>query len=218
MSCNHATIIDRRVCLCLHAGLQYDRCMTRTYRIARWISRLGHPFVLPLAALLIVTLQVVPLRQALTIVGLTAATITLPVLLFTRREVRRARWSDYDVSVRRDRYRLYPLILLVCGISGLTFWLVGAPAFMLRGIAAGTALAFVAMIANFVLKVSLHVALATLCALVILALNAPLGVAACIFAVLIAWSRVALCRHTPLEVLCGALLGGATGVILMLGR
>lgn len=190
--------------------------MTRTQQIARWVSLIGHPFILPLAALLVVTLQVVPPAQALGIVALTALTVTLPVLIFTRREVRGQRWTDYDVSVRRHRYRLYPLILLACGLSGFVFWLIDAPAFMLRGIVAGTALAFVAMLLNFVLKVSLHVALATLCALVILAINVPLGTAACLFAMLIAWSRVVLRRHTVLEVVSGALLGGITGVLLVI--
>lgn len=187
-----------------------------TLQIARWVSRLGHPFILPLAALLVVTLQIVPAQEALSIVALTAATVTIPVLLFTWRQVRRQRWTDYDVSVRQDRYRLYPLILLMCGISGLIFWLLDAPAFMLRGILGGTVMAFVAMLVNLVLKISLHAALATLCALVILALIPWLGIAACLFAALIGWSRVVLRRHTAIEVLSGALLGGivAWGLIL----
>ena len=187
-----------------------------TLQIARWVSRLGHPFILPLVALLVVTLRITPARQALGIVALTAVTITVPVLLFTWRQVRRQRWSDYDVSVRQDRYRLYPLILLVCVISGLVFWLLDAPAFMLRGILAGAAMAFVAMLINLVLKISLHTALATLCALVILALMPWLGVAACLFAALVGWSRVALRRHTAVEVLSGALLGGIVACTLIL--
>lgn len=187
-----------------------------TRSIARWISRLGHPFILPLVALLVVTLQIVPARQALSIVALTAATVTIPVLLFTWRQVRRQRWSDYDVSVRQDRYRLYPLILALCGISALVFWLLDAPAFMLRGILSGAVMAFVAMLINLVLKISLHAALATLCALVIMALIPWLGIAACLFAALVGWSRVALGRHTAVEVLSGGLLGGiiACGLIL----
>lgn len=189
---------------------------TATLTVARWVSRLGHPFILPLVALLVVTLRVVPAREALGIVALTAATITVPVLLFTRRQVRRQRWSDYDVSVRQDRYRLYPLILLVCAVSALVFWLLDAPAFMLRGILGGTALAFVAMLINLFLKISLHAALATLCALVILSLMPWLGLAACLFAALIGWSRVVLRRHTAVEVLSGALLGGIVACALVL--
>lgn len=189
---------------------------THTLLIARWVSRLGHPFLLPLVALLVVTLQVVPTREALAIVALTAVTITIPVLLFTRRQVQQQRWSDYDVSVRQDRYRLYPLILALCGISALSFWLLDAPAFMLRGILAGGALAFVAMLINLVLKISLHAALATLCALVILALIPWLGLAACVFAALVGWSRVALRRHTAVEVISGALLGGIVACTLIL--
>lgn len=190
--------------------------MTHHYRIAQWISRIGHPFVLPLVALLLVTLHVVPPAQALGIVALTAATITVPVLIYTRREVRARRWTDYDVSIRTDRYRLYPLILALCGLSGLAFWLLDGPAFMLHGILAGAVLTFAAMLINLWLKISLHAALATLCGLVILALNLWIGVGACMFAALICWSRVVLRRHTLLEVVAGALLGGVVGSTLIL--
>ena len=192
-----------------------DQPPSRAEVTARWISRLGHPFVLPLAALLVVTLRVVPTQEALGIVALSAATITLPVLLYTRRQIRRQRWSDYDVSVREDRYRLYPLILVVCGGSAVIFWLLGAPAFMLRGILGGTTLAFVAMLINLRSKLSLHTALATLCALVILALVPPLGVAASIFAALIGWSRVVLRRHTVVEVVSGGVLGAIVALALL---
>lgn len=190
--------------------------MTRVEQIALWVSRIGHPFVLPLAALLIVTLQVVPPPQAILITILMAITLTAPVLLYTRRQVRGRRWTDYDVSVRTDRYRLYPLILIVCLLSALVFWLVGAPAFILRGIAAGTSLAFIAMLINLRLKISLHAALAMECAVVILALVPWLGMLACGFGLLIGWSRVVLRRHTALEVLSGGLLGIIIGAVLVL--
>jgi len=188
----------------------------RTIVVARWISRVGHPFVLPLVALLIVTLQVVPPWQALGIVALTLVTTTVPLLIYTRRQIRRERWTDYDVSVRQDRYRLYPLLLAVLGLSALVFWFVGGPRFMIRGLLASMVLAFAAMLANLVLKVSLHTALSVFCALVILALNNWLGIGACIFAMLIGWSRVVLKRHTTAEVISGALLGSIVGVALVL--
>jgi membrane-associated phospholipid phosphatase len=185
-------------------------------QIARWISRAGHPFILPLVALTVVTLQVVPPLQAVALVAIMIATTTVPILLFTRRQIQRKRWSDYDVSVRQDRYLLYPLGLLTLSASALVFWMLGAPAFMLRGIAGGAALLFVAMLINLTIKISLHMALASLCGIVILALNLWLGIIACSFAIANGWSRVVLRRHTLTEVVVGGLLGIVVGVILVL--
>ncbi len=194
---------------------RYDVFMTRMEQIARWISRIGHPFVLPLVALITVTLQVVPPLQAFTLVVVMIATTTLPLLLFTRRQIRRKRWNDYDVSIRQDRYLLYPLGLLTLAGSALVFWLLDAPVFMLHGIAGGAVLLFVAMLANLIIKISLHMALAMLCGVVILALNLWLGIVACGFALVNGWSRVVLRRHTLLEVITGGLLGGLVGILLV---
>jgi membrane-associated phospholipid phosphatase len=189
--------------------------MTQTEQIARWISRIGHPFVLPLVALIVVTLQVVPPRQAVALVAIMIATTTVPMLLFTRRQIRRRHWSDYDVSVRQDRYLLYPLGLLTLAASLAVFWLLGAPSFMFRGIGAGAVLLFVAMLINLVIKISLHTALAALCAVVILALNPLPGTFACGFAIANGWSRVVLRRHTTLEVVTGGVLGAVVGIVLV---
>jgi membrane-associated phospholipid phosphatase len=187
----------------------------RTEQVARWISRIGHPFVLPLVALLVVTRAVMPLPQAVGIVVLAAVTITVPLLIVTRRQIRGRQWTDYDVSVREHRYRLYPVILATLGVSMLSFWLLDGPAFMLRGLLACTVLTVVAMLVNLVSKISLHTALSMFCTMVMLALNLWLGLAACIFVVLIGWSRIVLRRHTPFEVVSGALLGATVGTALV---
>jgi membrane-associated phospholipid phosphatase len=187
----------------------------RTEQIARWISRMGHPFVLPLVVLLVVTLQVMPPQQAIAIVALAAVTITLPLVVYTRRQVRGQQWTDYDVSVREHRYRLYPLTLALLGVSMLCFWWLDGPIFILHGLVACTVLAFIAMLINVVSKISLHAALSMFCAIALLVLNLWLGLAACIFVSLIGWSRVALRRHTLFEVICGILLGGIIGGALV---
>jgi membrane-associated phospholipid phosphatase len=187
----------------------------RTEQFARWISRIGHPFVLPLVALLAVTRSVLPLPQAVGIVALAAVTITVPLLVVTRRQIRGRQWTDYDVSVREHRHGLYPVILATLLVSMLSFWLLDGPAFMLRGLAACMVLTVVAMLVNFVSKISLHAALSTFCAIALLALQPWLGLAACVFAALIAWSRIVLRRHTPFEVVCGVLLGATVGTTLV---
>jgi membrane-associated phospholipid phosphatase len=158
---------------------------------------------------------VLPPQQAVAIVALAAVTITVPLLIYTRRQIRGRGWTDYDVSVREHRYRLYPLILALLGLSMLSFWWLGAPGFMLRGLAACAILSTIAMLINLVSKISLHAALSTFCAIAMLALNLWLGLAACLFVALIGWSRVVLRRHTPFEVICGVLLGGSVGSALV---
>jgi membrane-associated phospholipid phosphatase len=87
---------------------------------------------------------------------------------------------------------------------------------MLSGIGAGAILLFAAMLINLAIKISLHMALAALCAVVILALNLWLGIIGLCFAVANGWSRVVLRRHTRLEVVTGGLLGGVVGLLLVL--
>ena len=66
---------------------------------------------------------------------------------------------------------------------------------------------------NSVKKISLHTVVATYLSALVLSLNLWFGIGLFVFAALIAWSRVVLGRHTPVEVLLGWLVGSGFGLL-----
>jgi membrane-associated phospholipid phosphatase len=140
-----------------------------------------------------------------------AALLVAPVLALIAMRVRSGVWSDYDVSLPGHRAPFYRQALVALSLGSL---LVGwrMPE-LRRGLVAGWGLLIASMAANRYLKSSLHVAFAAFCA-VMLADRVIAGVALLAAVALLAWSRVTLGRHRPVEVLSGALLGALAGAAL----
>ncbi len=103
-------------------------------RIARWISIVGHPFVLSLLLAGIAAALVLPPGEAALVVTLVAVGSIVPMLLYLRREVRAGR-SNFDVSVRRDRGPMFRFAFLLVSLVIGVLLLAGAP----RSIVIGTA-------------------------------------------------------------------------------
>jgi len=138
-----------------------------------------------------------------------ALATVVPVIVLVVRGVRRSAYSDYDVSDRGQRSGFYRALFMVLPIGSAALWLL-EPA-LRPGIVATWALILTSMAANHFVKSSLHVGFAAYCAVLLplTAWTAPLAAAA---VVAIAWSRLALERHTAREVAVGAALGLAAGV------
>jgi hypothetical protein len=173
------------------------------------VSRVAHPFVLvPLTTLYAVASRA-GLASGAGSAGAVALAAVLPVLALVVIGVRRSAYSDHDVSDRRQRSGFYRALFVVLPIGSALLWL-AQPA-LRHGIVGGWALILASMAANRFVKSSLHVGFAAFCA-ASLALP-PFGTAACAFVVaLVAWSRLALRRHTLVEVLLGGTLGALAGL------
>ena len=114
-----------------------------------------------------------------------------------------------DVSDREQRKGFYRALFVVLPAGSVALWVL-QPA-LRRGIVTSWALILASMAANRFVKSSLHVAFAAFCAASVP--MPPVGaVAAGIAVVAIAWSRLALRRHTLAEVALGALLGAVAGL------
>jgi membrane-associated phospholipid phosphatase len=137
---------------------------------------------------------------------------TLPISVLVSVQVLRRRWADFDVSVRRQRYALYPFGIACMVALALVFAHFGAPQIAVRA-AAAVAIANAADgLINFVYKVSAHATGAAVCATVLWAGAAAWGLPGTVAALAVGWSRVELKRHTPGQVA----LGWAVGVASML--
>lgn len=174
-------------------------------RTARAISLVGHPSVLVPVAVGLASGNV-------TTAAIVVATSAIPLLLITRRKVRRGAWSDYDVSRHEQRSSLYTIAFPLMALCAFALYLNGAGPQMMRGLAAGAAMLAAGWLGNRWLKVSMHMMFDTFAAVIATrAYPRLLSVAVCIV-LLVAWSRLHLKRHTPAEVLAGIAIGLAAGL------
>ncbi len=182
--------------------------------LARWISILAHPFAM--VGLMVggaAAHRGAP-EGLLHSLGLVALFTLAPVAILMLLQVRRGAWENVDASNARER----PILYGVGGaaVVGLLLYLrLRQPgSFLLRGATATLAMLIVCALLTRWQKVSLHLAFAALAATSLLLLRSPLGwgVAAALPA--LAWSRWALGRHRPLELVLGGAIGVVTGVLL----
>ena len=181
--------------------------------LARWVSIVAHPFVTTL-----VMVGATELHRgwgaAARSVMLVALLAFLPLAVLMRRQVRSGAWTNVDASHPHER----PVLFLVGGaglLALLGYLAVAHPdSPLLRG--AVGALVMVALCAAVTpwIKVSLHMAAASLATAVLLSRGLPAGCLLALVLPLLAWARVALGRHRWIEVALGFLAGSTTGFIL----
>jgi membrane-associated phospholipid phosphatase len=183
--------------------------------IARIISIVGHPFVLIPAAVLIGTLSRFSIERAFGIVLSTIFLTVAPILFVIRQQVRAGNWSDADVSIHSERKSFYPVVIGIAAFASVMFWLLNFPPSLLIGTVISLAMLVLAMLINSRSKISLHLTFAAFCAVSLFAVSSYIGAGFIILAMAVGWSRIALGRHTPAQVLSGILLGAAGGICLL---
>ena len=188
---------------------------TVSYRIAKIISVIGHPFVLLALTVLISAVSALPLGRALTIGGITVLLTVFPLLFIIRRQVSAGKWSDHDVSDAAERRSFYPVLILIVALSLVIFYLLGFPRGLLLGMLISLALLVAAMVINRRSKISLHLIFAVYFAVSLFAVGFWIGAIFLLLAAAVGWSRVKLARHTGAQVLSGAILGAAAGIGLL---
>ncbi len=183
--------------------------MKASYRqtVAQWISMIVHPVAFPLLTVAVLTnLATNSLWEAARVTFLSVAFTALPVAGLVVWQVSRGHWTDLDVSVRRQRYLLYPVSLLCLALMLAVFYVIHAP-FLVFDVVIALGLAnIIDGVINFAYKVSAHATGAAVCA-AFLWLAPGWGVPAIVAALLVGWSRVVLGRHTPGQVLLGWSVG-----------
>ena len=130
-----------------------------------------------------------------------------PMLFIIRRKVKAGKWSDHDVSDAAERRNFYPLMIAILGFSLVIFYLLGFPRPLLVGMLISLAILTAAMLINHWSKISLHLTFAVYFAVSLLAVNYWMSGGLFVLAIAVGWSRIKLGRHTPAQVVSGALLG-----------
>jgi hypothetical protein len=152
--------------------------------------------------------------EALRSVAIVVFVTIVPLLILMTRKVRSGAWENADASNKKERPILYLVGALV--LMGLLAYLTAFRPhdFMLRGVVATLGMFAVCAVATRWIKVSLHMAFAALAATALSLTGSIVGYLLVLMLPALAWARLALSRHTPLELALGTIAGTAAGVAI----
>lgn len=192
------------------AAAQYAGRMTQV--LARAVSILGHPLVLlPAAALALAFNSGAAGDGAWMALGF--AVFAALVVGGSWWQVRRGRWAHVDASRREERRTLNRFLLVALALAAVLSLAAGLTPRLALGLALAAALIAVALLTARLCKLSLHLAFAIYAAALLARIAPGYGLAALAFAALVAWSRLALERHAPRDLVAGALSGAVAGTL-----
>lgn len=176
---------------------------------ARILSEILAPAPVVTAMLLVAAVVTAPTRAEAIRNALIAAVFgALVPLGFVLYQVRRRRFTDHHVSVRRQRPIVFAVAMLSVLVgTGLLVGL-GAPRSLLGVIVAGIIGIAVCGLITTVWKVSVHAATFTGSVVLLAYLLGPLALVLLAAVPLVGWARVAVGGHTPAEAAAGAAIGG----------
>jgi len=186
-------------------------CPARTF--ARFISWIGHPLVFVAASVAVVVGTQLGLHAGLPIFFALLLSTLVPTAILLLSGLRSGRWSDADVSVRKERQRFFPWAVPFSLAGVVVMYLIHAPAYIIRGGVITLVLFLASWIVNCFLKLSLHALFAFYCAIILFRIGAGWGAIALFLAILVAWSRLFLHRHTLVELIAGIVLGLSGGFV-----
>jgi membrane-associated phospholipid phosphatase len=176
-----------------------------TAGIARGLSTLGHPLLTMSLFALFLALRSHDLSTAAASILICA--VTVPAAAWTYRKRRQGVYSNFDVSERGQRPSMYAVLIGLMAAASGAMWTAGLPYRFVIGSLCALLLLVLSFCMNFVLKASLHTAFSFYLAVLLWSIGSAAGLTMLALAVLVAWSRVELRRHTVMEVLAGSMLG-----------
>lgn len=181
-----------------------------TNAFARALSIVGHPMlVLPLAVLLLSRAH--GDGSGVWWLGLGFGFFAAMVMGYSWWQVRRGRWAHVDASAKHERGSLNRFLLIALAIAALLATVMVSQKELALGLGLSVGLIAIAMLTSRWCKLSLHMAFAVFAAAMLSRLGWEYGVPAAVFVVAIAWSRLALRRHTPGDLLAGMAAGVVAG-------
>lgn len=128
--------------------------------------------------------------------------LIIPIAIWIYKNVKNGKYSNMDVSNRKQRHSLYIFIIIATVVFlGVDFYLhkeMDWTVFML------CILLILMQVSNFFIKSSMHTSLNIYVAALFFAIQPVIGIIWFLLAILIGITRVILERHTPKEVLSGA--------------
>jgi hypothetical protein len=182
-----------------------------TNAFARALSIVGHPIlVLPLTVLALTRTR--GGGGDVLWLGIGFGLFAAVVMGYSWWQVRRGRWGHVDASAKHERGSLNRFLLVALTIGTLLAAVLAPQRGLVWGLGLSAGLIAIAMLTARWCKLSLHMAFAVFAALLLSRLGWEYGVAGMLFVAAIAWSRLALRRHTRADLLAGTTVGALAGL------
>lgn len=180
--------------------------------LARAVSILGHPLLMLPLAVLALSAANDGSGRTMAVIAAGFGVFAAIVMAYSWWQVDRGRWLHVDASDRNERHALnrFLLIALVCAV--VVAWL-GSLRELALGLALSALLIGLAMAVSRWCRLSLHLAFAVYAAMLLSGIDWRIAIGGFLFAALLAWSRLALQRHTPRDLLVGAAAGVLSGAL-----
>lgn len=182
-------------------------------RVARWISIFLHPLILFPGTFAAVALAALDWQEALPLIMVVSLIVIVPLGFFMVRQARSGKWGNVDASRPEERPALFRVALPLSAAVAVALYLLRPEDNSHRGALAVFAMLALAFVLVRWVKLSLHVASAAFCAVVLTEHFWPVGVTSALLVLALGWSRLAMRRHTVLEVVVGALAGLLAGLV-----
>lgn len=178
--------------------------------VARAVSIVGHPVVLMFLAGLATASTRAASPGQLRLIGGALVTISAIVLGFSWMQVRSGRWSHVDASTRNERGSLNVFLAILLLLGAVLAWFLTRRTYLAVPLALSGALIVAALVSARWVKLSLHAAFAAFATALLWPVKLAV-VAGILITAAVAWSRLALGRHVPADVMAGLLAGAAAG-------
>jgi hypothetical protein len=182
--------------------------------MARAISIALHPFVM--TGVLVGTAAAArqtPVEATRTVAVVALFTVA-PLAILMTRQVTRGAWQHADASNRAERPILYGVGGAALGALIVYLMTRRPESFLIRGSLVTFGMLAVCAAATVWVKVSLHMAFATLTASALTLARSPVGYLIAALLPALIWSRLTLRRHSAPEVALGAAIGCAAGAVI----
>jgi membrane-associated phospholipid phosphatase len=176
-------------------------------KLSRIITNVLNPFLLSLLILILFSMESTSSTEEAikwSLIGL--ALSVFPVFAVVFYLVSKKKLDGIFINPREQRHRIYLLAILCAVIGYILLVVLDAPQLLVATFAAGLAAVIVFMAINLFWKISLHTAFITASVTVVIIVYGSMAAWTVLLVPMVAWARIEMKRHTPAQVLTGAIL------------
>jgi len=185
-------------------------------KFANAISAIGHPLLTAPLVVAFLIFKTESTQNALIVLGLVVLGVILPVIVKILRQLKKGQITNFDVSDRVERKSFYRFLIPILFLVNLGLYLTDQSFQTLLSFGLATLLLVSLQLVNLFVKASIHVSVNIYLAYLLFEINPYVAIAFGLFITLIAWSRLVLKRHQPIEVVIGFFLGNIFGILFLL--
>jgi len=181
---------------------------------ARFISIVGHPFVL-LPLLVFLPRFQNNIGDAFRTTIAFVVIVLVPLALLIWRSVSSGEWRTVDASDKANRPVLYKTSIGVIAVAIAYFYFVDHSLEVARGCFVTSGMLLLAALLNRWCKISLHITFACFCGILLSRVRLSYGIPVLLLLPPLIWSRLVLSRHVLSEAIGGVVLGSAGAACLI---